>query len=184
MSIAIFFGSLLGACFLSYFKNKHLYLLAITFSLLAIIFNWQYFRPEHFYKDVTDEIKLTGTSFIDQQKGSLLDYLPKTALEPREVASKLDNFVNKSNSWELKISVDGKTMVEVPVFDFPGWTVFIDDKKSSHSNKNVLGRISFSVPPGEHVATGKFLNTPIRALGNSITIISLLILGFIYVKKR
>lgn len=184
LSVVIFAGSLLGAYFLTLFKDKSLKWLSISIIVLTVVLNWQYFRPEHFYKDVTDTTKLSGQNFIDQQKGSLLDYLPKTALEPRQLPDKLDNFVNKSNKWQLKIKVDKESVVEVPVFDFPGWKVFIDGKEVSHSNKNVLGRISFVVPSGEHTIDGKFTNTPIRTFGNTITLISFLLLILIYAKGR
>lgn len=183
LGFAIFSSSLLGGYFITMFDGKKAYLIAVTFSLLTIILNWQYFKPEHFYYDLTDSSILTGQNFILQQSGALLDYLPKTALEPRELAPKLDNFINKSNSWQLKIDVSKDTVVEVPVFDFPGWEVFIDGKLSPHTNKNVLGRIGFALSKGNHVVAGKFTNTPIRTFGNSLTLISFVIL-LIYAKNR
>lgn len=194
LSIVIFSGSLIGAYFISFFKGKHLYLLTITFSLLAIILNWQYFRPEHFYKDVTDESKLTSASFIDQQKGSLLDYLPKTALEPRELAPTelqvtrgeaiVSDFVNKSDSWSFRTNVSQEAIIEVPVFDFPNWTVYVNGEKYPHSNKNVIGRIMLTLSSGEYNVSGKFLNTPTRTIANTITVVSLLSLALIYAKGR
>ena len=194
LSIVIFSGSLLGGYFIAMLDGKRHYLFAITFSLLAILLNWQYFRPEHFYRDVTDASKLTGANFVDQQKGSLLDYLPKTALEPRQLppsapyvvmgSADISYFENRSNSWLFKVVVNKESQIEVPVFDFPNWTVFVDGHKIPHTNKNVLGRIGFTLPVGEYAVRGKLLNTPIRTFGNSLTIVSLLSLLLIYAKGR
>jgi hypothetical protein len=184
LSIVIFSSSLLGGYFASLFKGKHLVAVSTIIIALTVILNWQYFKPEHFYYNLTDKELLSGQNFIDQQKGALLDYLPKTALEPRELPPKIDNFENKSNSWQLKINVNKETVVEVPVFDFPEWVVFVDGKIFPHSNKNILGRISFTLPSGEHLVTGKFTNTPIRTLGNFLTLASFIALVLIYAKDR
>jgi hypothetical protein len=184
LSIVIFSASLLGGYFASLFRGKWLASVSIVIIGLTVLLNWQYFKPEHFYYNLTDKELLSGQNFVDQQKGALLDYLPKTALEPRELPPKVDNFVNRSNSWELKVNIDKETVVEVPVFDFPEWKVFVDGKVFPHSNKNVLGRISFTLPQGEHVVIGKFTNTPIRTLGNTLTLISFIALVAIYAKSR
>ena len=184
LSVIIFSSSLLGGYFVSLFKGKWLVAVSTIIVALTVILNWQYFKPEHFYYNLTDKVLLSGQNFIDQQKGALLDYLPKTALEPRELPPKIDNFENKSNSWELKINVNKETVVEVPVFDFPEWVVFVDGKIFPHSNKNILGRISFTLPSGEHLVTGKFTNTPIRTFGNVLTLTSFIALVLIYAKNR
>ncbi len=186
LSVVIFAGSLLGAYFLTLFKDKSLKWLSISIIALTVVLNWQYFRPEHFYKDINDETKLSGQSFIDQQKGSLLDYLPKTALEPRELAPSeplvargeavVSDYVNKSDSWSFRTNVAQEAIIEVPVFDFPNWTVYVNGERYPHSNKNVIGRIMITLPSGEYSVSGKFLNTPVRTLGNTITLIILLAL--------
>lgn len=196
LSIVIFSASLLGGYFASLFKEKWLKIISVIIIALTVILNWQYFRPEHFYYNLTDRQLLSGQSFIDQQKGALLDYLPKTALEPRQLPptgpyvvsgeAKIENFVNKSNFWEFDVKVGKDVLIEVPVFDFPNWTVFANAKKIFHTNDNVLGRIGFNLPVGEYNIKGKFLNTPIRTLSNSVTIVSIfLLLGVsIYGKNR
>ena len=83
LSIAIFAASMIGGYFISLFKGKWLIITSVVICVAAVALNWQYFRPEHFYYGVTDAVKLSGQNFIDQQAGAILDYLPKTALEPR-----------------------------------------------------------------------------------------------------
>lgn len=187
LSFAIFSSSLIGGYFITMFDGKKAYLIAITFSLLAIILNWQYFKPEHFYYDLTDSSILTGQNFILQQSGALLDYLPKTALEPREPAlnfpivvsgnATVTNFIKNSNSWSFNASVTKEATVEVPVFYFPNWTVNYPHKIGT------IGRIAIILPIGTEKVQGNFTNTPIRTFGNSLTLVSFVIL-LIYAKNR
>jgi hypothetical protein len=178
LSLAIFSASVLGALFVSKLPTKWLKITTIMITLLTIALNYQYFRPEHFYKGVTDEVKLGGTNFLEQQRGALLDYLPLTALEPRELAPKIENFENKTNSWKLNVKVDKETAVEVPVFDFPGWVTNYPHRVGE------TGRIVVDLLPGEHEVIGRFGNTPIRTLGNLLSLVSLVSLGLIYAKSR
>jgi hypothetical protein len=178
LSFAIFGSSLLGGYFISYLNKKWLTILSVIIIILTVLFNWQYFKPEHFFYDLTDQKLLSGKSFVDQQKGALLDYLPKTALEPREPAPKLDNFVNTSHAWQYLVKIDKNTIITIPAFDFQGWTTNYPHKTDK------IGRIVFELPAGEYILTGKFENTPIRTLGNTLTLISFITLILIYAKGR
>lgn len=196
LSIVIFSGSLLGSFFLSFFKGKRLVFLSVLVIVLTIGLNWRYFKPEHFYFDITDQKKLSGQVFIDQQAGAVLDYLPKTALEPRELAlpipifvrgaGNIDNFDNKSNRWVFDAEVTKDASINLPVFDFPNWTVLVDNKIIPHTHSNVLGRIEIDLPRGEYRVVGEFRNTPIRTLSNALSLISILgvILFMTYGKNK
>jgi hypothetical protein len=63
--------------------------------------------------------------------------------------------------------------IDIPVFDFPNWTVLVDNKIFPHSHNNVLGRIEITLPVGEYHVTGDFRNTPIRTFGNLLSLASL-----------
>ncbi len=194
LSIVIFSSSLLGGYFASLVKEKQLSAVSVIIIVLTVTLNWHYFRPEHFYYNLTDSQLLSGQSFIDQQKGALLDYLPKTALEPRELApdapqivrgeGQVNNFINKSDFWSFRVVTNHEAIIEVPVFDFPNWSVYVNGRSYPHSNKNILGRIAVTLPTGEYEVSGKFLNTPIRTFGNTLTVISVFLLVLIYAKGR
>jgi hypothetical protein len=183
LSISIFTASLIGAFFVSTLKGKWLAITAIVICFAAVLLNWRYFRPEHFYYDATDSSKLSGQSFVDQKAGSVLDYLPKTALEPRELApplplimkgdAQVSNFVNLSNRWNFDVDSRSGVTLDVPVFDFPNWTTYIDGEVIDHQISFPSGRIEIQVPAGEHNVSGIFKNTPIRTFGNILSLISL-----------
>ncbi|MDP3973526.1 MAG: 6-pyruvoyl-tetrahydropterin synthase-related protein [Candidatus Daviesbacteria bacterium] len=196
LSAAIFTASLLGAYLISNINNKYKIYLTILIGVITIILNWNYFKPEIFYPNIGDIEKLSGEEWETQQKAAILDYLPQTGVQPREGApanpliingqANISNFVNRSSRWKFNVDVDEKSRIEAPVFDFPKWRVFVDGKKIAHDNKNYLGRIAFELTEGEHAVEGKLENTPIRTLSNTITLISIIVLGLItlYGKNR
>ena len=141
LSIVIFSASLIGGYFVSFFKGKWLIAISTIIIGVTVLLNWQYFKPEHFYYNLTDSQLLSGQSFIDQQAGALLDYLPKTALEPRELAptspyfvqgkGTITNFINKSNQWNFDAEITQDADLVIPVFDFSNWMVAVDGKDFS-----------------------------------------------------
>ena len=196
LSIVIFSASLIGGYLVFLLKGKWVPITALAIIGLTVILNWQFFRPEHFYYNLTDSELLSGQSFIDQQAGALLDYLPKTALEPRELAPNspffvqgtgiIKNYVNNSNHWEFDTDITKDSSIVVPVFDFPNWTIVINEKVVPHSHNNVLGRIEINLPKGSYRVKGEFRNTPIRTFANSLSLVSFvgIILLSIYGKNR
>ncbi|MDP3918077.1 MAG: hypothetical protein Q8Q30_02805, partial [Candidatus Woesebacteria bacterium] len=119
----------------------------------------------------------------EQRRGAILDYLPITALEPREAAPKLNNFINRSNKFTLDVNIDNETQIEIPIFYFPNWEVTIDGIKTEVTHDNILGRISVKVLEGQHKIVGNFKNTPIRTVSNLISVISLITFLIICRKK-
>lgn len=186
LAVATLATSLLGGYFVQIFGKNKKYA-ALVLIIITVVLNWNYFRPKEFYFGMTDQSKLSGKMWDDQRKAAILDYLPKTAVEPREPASsnpllksgdaKIGNFVNKSNSWQFQAQVTNNAVIEVPVFDFPKWEVTINGSPTSFSNKNYLGRIDLNFQKsGQYSVSGKFTDTPIRMYSNIISLFSLLCL--------
>ena len=183
LSLSIFAASLLGGFIVSNFRSRWQLYLSVVVVLLSVLLNWQYFKPKEFYS-IKDSELLSDASWDEQRKGALLDYLPKTALEPREEApveplivsgnAKTESFVNNSNKWKLDIEVTESSVIEVPVFYFPNWRVYVDGNKYPFTYDNILGRISFTLEPGRYSIDGKFENTPVRTLGNTLSLISII----------
>lgn len=192
LSLTIFSASLLGGSIIIFFKNdKWQKIIATVIIILAVILNWNYFKPDKFYPNINDQVKLSDGEWETQQRASILDYLPKTALEPREKApnlpiivsgnAQISSYINKSNYWKFKINVLDQIKIEIPVYDFPNWQVFIDGQKVGHNHNNFLGRISFDLLPGAYNIEGRLENTTVRTIANVISLLS--ILGIIVLAK-
>lgn len=194
LSVTVFSISLLGGYLIYSLKESYGKYILIVLAILTVILNFTYFKPEKFYFDINDQKKLTGELWEQQQKAAILDYLPQTAVQPREQAKDVsivrsgkavvEKLNNKSNRWDFKTTVEEKALIEVPVFDFPVWKVWVNGKEVEISNKNYPGRISINLQPGQYLVEGKFTNTSIRSFANAISLIStLLLLGFIFYGK-
>jgi hypothetical protein len=86
---------------------------------------------------------------------------------------------------QLQSSPVVSTKLELNIFDFPGWKVYIDGKKVEHTSENDLKLINVNIPGGEHMLKVEFKNTPIRTLANLITLLStVVIVSFIKRTKK
>ncbi len=197
LSLSIFASSLLGGYFANNFKLLNTKYAVTLLVILTVVLNWSFFKPKEFYPDLTDQEKLSGSFWEDQQKAAIFDYLPNTAIAPTEKApenpivisgkAKVSGFENKSNSFKFQAQTEGQSVIEVPVFDFPNWQITINNHLVKFSNKNYLGRIDINLEnAGNYTILGKFTNTPIRAISNIISILSIvaLIVLIFYDKHR
>ena len=192
LSLSILTASILGGFVVSLFKEKMQLYVAIIIVLSTVLLNWSYFKPREFY-EISENQKITGEAWDLQRRGAVLDYLPKTALEPREGApsepiitagsATVSGFVNNSNSFRFNIEVEDSAVIHVPVYYFPNWKVKVNGNDHLISFDNYLGRISIELEEGKYEVLGLFKNTPIRTFANIITIFSL-ILGIVIWKKH
>lgn len=190
LSVVIFSASLLGGFTVFILKwEKIKKYVAVAIILTTILLNWSFFRPERYDFSLTDNEKLSGVLWQIQQKAAAVDFLPITALEPRELAPNLplvnsgqaqaSNFINQSGNWSFDVLVKEQSTIEVPVFDFPNWQVRANKNLIPHTHQNMLGRIMFTLEPGEYSITGNLQNSPIRTIANIISLLSILVLAFI-----
>lgn len=188
LAVATFATSLLGGYAIQ--NLKYAKYIMIFLIILTIVLNFNYFKPKEFYPDLTDKQKLSGLSWDEQSKAAILDFLPQTAVQPREPApdspfvesgnALISGFQNKSNNWQFHANVTDDAVIQVPVLDFPNWQVFANGKRINHSNKNYLGRIKFTLAHGQYSVVGKFGDTQIRTISNIISLISIVIMITIY----
>lgn len=193
LSVVIFSASLLGGYFVSSLRFKYSNIIIFIIILLTTLFNWSYFRPSELNTSVTDNTKLSGASWLIQQAGSVLDYLPVGATEPREPSpnlplvmtgeTQISNYVIRSNSFEFTADVYSNSKIDIPIFNFPNWQVSANDK-ILNLNLGDIGRIEINLPPGNFVVQGKFNNTPIRTFGNTVSSISLVCLVIYLINEK
>lgn len=186
LSVCIFAISLIGAYLIYSINTAYVKYLLAFLVIFTIALNFSFFQPKEFYKDMDDSKKLSGVLWEEQQKAAILDYLPQTAVQPREAAlntpivrtGKAEAGVlrNKSNRWEFTVKVFETSLIEVPVFDFPVWKVWANGKDMQISNKNYPGRIAINLEKGDFLVKGKLIDTPIRLISNFVTCLSFIIL--------
>lgn len=175
---------------------------AVGFLLifLAVILNISYFVPKDWI-DISDAEKFSGASWQKQLTISIFDYLPVYAkLPPISAAPAIPevlqgnavfiSYVKGSDFQKGKVMVLERALVRLPLFDFPGMRVRIDGNPVSHINNDCsgqefcLGLITFNIPAGEHEIEVELEDTPVRRVGNYLSLGSLAGIGWILIKKN
>lgn len=162
-------------------KWNHLWLILIPLLLL----NVPTMRPRDWVV-INDEQKFSGELWTKQQTISIFDYLPIAAeAPPTEPAPEQPWWIEgsgnvltfeKGTDWQIA-TVEGleSGILRLPLFDFPGWIVKVDNQVVPIDHSNHLGLITFQLPAGQHTVEAELMDTPMRLIGNSLTVLSILL---------
>ena len=132
---------------------------------------------------------------------SIFDYLPIYAtLPPINEAPKYPEIMDgkaelveytKGSDFQYGIvKVSKSASIRLPLFDFPGMVVKVNGEKADHYNNDCRGHdfcyglISVKLPVGEHKIEVELTDTPVRKIGNSVTLLSLVIILMYLLKPR
>jgi len=106
---------------------------------------------------------------------------PASPVEDRLTPSRPDIEVQKieesAHRYAYKITTAGETLFTAHLFYFPGWKVYVNSEELKPRISR-QGLMQFSLPKGQFRVELKFENTPIRILGNSLSLAGLLALGW------
>lgn len=193
LGISIFFISITGGALGMYLK-KWTAVFGVLLALGVVAFNIEYFHPESFYLDSTDDHYASAAVFAIDDKLPK-DYLPiwvKSLKEEKvllphtlEGEATVSDFNKKSSSANFNIKVLKRADVEIPITYFPGWEVWANDKLISQEEPSERGLIRVLLPEGDYQIKLNFSNTPVRSLGNIITLLSaLVVVAFVTGKLR
>ncbi|MBL7159459.1 hypothetical protein ISS85_03215 [Candidatus Microgenomates bacterium] len=187
LGLATFFISFLGGSVLVLIKERKKALL-LAFGLIAgvIFFNFSYFQPEEMIK-ISDKEKLFSVKgWRRLQTDAIFDYLPIYAEEPpaepapeqpwfEKGEGEISDFKKGTDWQEFGAVVETEvSVIRLPLYYFPNWRVWVDGKQVEISYDNFLGLITFDVSKGEHRIKARLGNTPIRSLGNFLSLFSFL----------
>lgn len=205
LSISIFLLSTLCALGIFFIQKLNFKIFKINSAIIygivlitaCLILYGSFFHPNKWY-DITDKEKFSGVSWEKQLTISIFDYLPIYAKFPPTSAAPMNpetleglaDFKNSRKgsamkSWEVEIFQP--SIIRAPIFDFPGMKVLVDGSIINHWNDDCrnqefcLGLVTFKLEPGRHFVEIKLTNTPIRTIGNLLTILSFLILVILLV---
>ncbi|GEM_PF-1777679 len=105
---------------------------------------------------------------------------PSAPVEDRLTSSRPDtDFLKIEESPRrhfYKVVATGETWLTANLFYFPGWKLYVNGEEVK-PNVTEQGLMQFHLPKGQFQLDLKFENTPVRTLGNSLSILGLLLLG-------
>ena len=171
--------------------------------VFLVIFNWNYFKPEHGkLGKLTDEEKFTGAAWDLQQTAGIYDYLPvyakeapkgpqKSLAEIMEGKGDVSGFQQGTYWGVFNADIETeKATIRINIFKFPGWKVFIKEPGGMKQieefvpEEELWGRMWIELPQGEHLIYTQLFNTPVRTAGNIISLLAIILLIlFAYSKK-
>lgn len=157
---------------------------------LAIYLHLPFFQPKD-WLTLTDQEKFSGYLWEKQLTISIFDYLPiyavlppiTKALEVPEVLEGKVQFLDyrkRSYYQQGQVLVKSESRLRLPFFDFPGMIASIDGRVVDHWHDDCrdqefcLGLVTFKVPEGKHIIKAEIKNTPVRTVGDSLTVVSLI----------
>jgi uncharacterized membrane protein len=186
-----FIFSVLAGVVLTYFK-KFQYPAGVLIIISLFLLQLGFFQPKAWLK-INDEEKLTGINLEKELTASIFDYLPiyakfppeKKAPDLPEILSgraEFSDYYKGSNYQTGKLEVSSDALIRLPLFDFPGMKVFLNNEEVKHANNNCEGEkfcsgtITFMAQSGEYDFKVKLTDTPIRTAGNIVSVVSVLFL--------
>ncbi|KKU55455.1 hypothetical protein A3H89_01095 [Candidatus Amesbacteria bacterium RIFCSPLOWO2_02_FULL_48_11] len=194
LTLSVFFVSLIsGAAGLLLSRKIIPYLL-----LLLLLLNANFFRPRLWHPDATDTQKFSGDSWRMQVTSGIFDYLPVWApLPPPDPAGDDVNIITgrgiysrlmkKTNRQRYQIFITTPTAVaELQTFYFPGWRIWVDGREVAidPSRDKFLGKMQVDLTSGRHDLIARFTNTPVRTVGNALSLVSWIALLFVLLSNK
>ncbi|CAN5304671.1 6-pyruvoyl-tetrahydropterin synthase-related protein [soil metagenome] len=187
--VILAFSFMMGGLVMIIPKKMYWIIFAIVGGLL--IMNWNYFLPQSGHLGpLTDNQKFTGAAWEQQQSAGIYDYLPNTVkmvpnssmknfVEVLDGSANVTNINLGTNKNSFDIDVINNVRVRLGLFQFPDWRVYVDGKivNTFIPDTEQLGRIYFLIPNGKHHVSVELHNTPIRNIGNIISVVSWIGLG-------
>jgi len=198
LTVASLFIALLAAFSTIFFKhNFYRYAYAIALLIFTML-NASYFRPEKYLEDPSS-LYYSDQKLIQQEmSGVLPDYIP-VQMADEKILKQLnqelpqvwvENEHAKITSYDFHVDRSYEKLVEVNLSDeallnfkvayFPGWQAELDGEPTEIIINQEIGNIQVLAPKGTSKVGIYFSeNTPARKIGDSLSIIGLIIF-FLY----
>lgn len=199
LAVGIFLFSILGGLFV-FFCKKYQFLVGGVLIVSSVILNIGFFVPKDWVY-ITDNDKFSGVNWQKQMTISIFDYLPISATLPpineaplvpeiMDGKAEISNYVKGSDFQTGRVKVLEDATIRIPLFDFPGMQVKVNGKVVPHYNNDCRGTdfcyglISFKLDKGEYDIDVRLNDTPIRRIGNYVSLISIAIVVYLIFKKN
>ncbi len=168
LGVAAFFLALSSGAIVKVVSNK--LLLSCSFTLLLLL-NAGFFKPD-IWRAISDKEQFSGALWDEQRSSALNDFWPRTAPQvPSSFAPSQPQILLTTNTHQK---------IQYPIVYFPGWRSEVELFPSGP-----MGLITAQVPLNTRISL-KFTNTPIRTIGNLVSLVTLLclILSGYYLSSR
>lgn len=199
LTVSIFLLAVLAGIGI-YLIPKFKVFIGIAIIAVSIALTFSYFTPKS-WLDITDADHFSGISWQKKLTISIFDYLPiyaklppitKAPDFPEVLEGKaLFSDYKKGSDYQVgNVVVTEDSILRLPLFDFPGMKVTANGKVINHYNDDCrgqefcLGLITFKLPLGTYYLETKLTDTPVRIIGNYLTIAGVVLTCYLLIKKN
>ena len=212
LTFAGIFMAITGGYFIYFLNktiNKNFKVMIVSTIILSLItagIYQKYFKPSRYIattdKELTsfDEIawRVSRTSFEFIPKGVKTtksdlnttipaidkDHVVRVPYEIVEGTADVKQTENNDNKKSFNVTSEVPIKFRLNTYNFPGWAAYLDNQKVPINDLDDFKRITIQIPSGNHTARFTFQNTPVRTVGDVISIISFILLPSILLIKR
>jgi hypothetical protein len=201
LGVNIFINSILaglGVFIIMQWRKNWSYWYGLGLMVVTILLTISFFAPKEWYP-ISDQDKFSGKLWEKQLTISIFDYLPIYAQFPPiqkapaypevlEGSVSFENYNKGSNFQTSSFEVAESAVIRLPLFDFPGMSVYVNNQKINHINNDCrgqefcLGLITFDLDPGKYQMLVKLEDTPVRRWSLVFSIVMFLIVMALIVK--
>lgn len=195
----VFFAVIIGGLGLRLTTRKSLWITLLLCVVVGMTYG-RFYMPERIMdKDQLNEYYNATPEWIRSETSKTLnDYLPSRIegeqypnAQIHRLQSQTAQIVltqNTSAYMEATVTCEQECVVTANIFEFPGWSARVDGSKVDlKRSQSGLPTYAFSVPQGEHVVRVYLDNTPVRWVGNMISLLSvggLLVAGYSLTRRK
>lgn len=185
--LSVVSGSLLSV---KIFKRSALLIILVVFST-ELFLNFNFFKEDIWFPNLTDQQKLSGENLIAQSGAGLKDYWPKFGKKfPEKLAPGQPTITNNAKiisyhkASDLIVSdievLSENSLITFPTVYFPNFEVKDNGSAVSYFIDQDLGLVNVYLSQGSHHLSINFTNTILRFFANTISVVSIIILGLFY----
>lgn len=195
LAVAAFGLSLLGGALPLVMSKKSGYRtgIIVVISLVIVLLSKKWFVPQYTYE-------IPSSAFEDRidlrwRASKVSDeYLPVSVVRPKEASGVIFDTIGSGNAVyvvvlektvvheKFRVTATESAVISLHKAYFPGWLYFVNQKEVKPAIVNGLPRIT--IGSGISEISLIFTDTPVRALGNWISLISVSLLGVMYYGRK
>lgn len=198
LGLAAFASASLSVIILNY--SDHLKILVFLIFVSAVFYtNRHYTKVDQFIGPNLPQEILTGTGTTNNEFDPV-DFSPESVLFAQPAVEALDpqveikSYERQPHSLRALVTAKESGNIKLGILYFPGWKVKLNDQPIQINTKfittnqgkikDLRGLIIVKVPAGNHTIEANFTETPLRRVGNTTSLFTLIILLIFLVKRQ
>lgn len=197
--ITSFLGTIASDFILTKIDKRKIYIFTVIVIFIITSLSVWYFKPSQF-KDISDEryleLYFANRTLRGGERAHLSkeylnfteDFIPPTIYQKKRLGALPKNWVEskypasikyaKENlSYNIDINTPKKNTLIIYSGYFPGWTAQVDGKEVPLYPLSEYGLTALDIETGTHKVKIEFKDTIIRRIANSISLLSIILLG-------